>query len=274
MEDLALGVVTWSKGDPIEAIKWVKSMDVLTMQLGCPPEEYFSNAKRQELVEELTASGIRITVIFCAYEGEDYSRVIETIGLTNPALREERIIKTYKIADLANDLGVDKIGAHVGPIPEERTDTIYQGMVEAVRKIVDYCRKNDQFFLLETGQEPAEVLLHFIQDVGRDNLGINFDPANLILYGSGDPIQALEILKEHVLGVHVKDARFPKNGDLFQAQKRLGEGDVDIVGFIKELKKICYRGPLTIEREVRDKNQQTKDVLDAKIFLEKLCARI
>lgn len=249
MEELDIGVMTWVGGDPIDAVKWVKSLGIPTMQLGCPPEEYFSGEKKEELIWELRASSIKVTVIFCGYEGEDYSRVKETVGFTNPSLQEERIRKTYEISDFAKDLGVDKIAAHVGFIPENREDPVYKSMVEAIRKIADYCKKNGQMFVFETGQEKAEILLNFIQDVGRDNLGVNFDPANIVLYGSGDPIEALEILKDYVVSVHCKDARIPETGDLFGAQTRLGEGEVDIPRFVWKLKEIGYRGPLTIERE-------------------------
>lgn len=270
MEELPIGVMTWVGGDPIEAIRWVKSMGIPTMQLGCPPEEFFSGEKKEELIRELRESGIKITVVFCGYRGEDYSRVKETVGFTNPSLQEERIRKTYEISDLAKDLGVDKIGAHVGFIPENRQDLIYRSMVEAIRKIADYCKKNGQMFVFETGQEKAEVLLNFIKDVGRDNLGVNFDPANMVLYGSGDPIKALETLRDYIVSVHCKDARTPKTGDLFGAQTRLGEGEVDIPRFIRKLKEIGYKGPLTIEREVKDRDQQTSDVLKGKRLLERL----
>ena len=113
--------------------------------------------------------------------------IIETVGFRNPKLREERIKKTFQISDFAKELGVNVIAAHVGFIPEDRDDPVYKGMVEAVRKIADYCEKNGQYFALETGQETAEVLLQFIKDVGRDNIRVNFDPANMLFYGSGDP---------------------------------------------------------------------------------------
>ena len=270
MRDLAIGVMTSVGGDPIEAKKWVESMGIPTMQLGCPTKEYFFATKRQELIRELNASKVRTTLVFCGYDGEDYAHAKETVGFTSPKFHRDRIKRTFEISDLTRDLKVDKIAAHVGFISDDREDSNYGAMIEAIRDIADHCTKNGQTFVFETGQEPAHVLLQFIIDVRRDNLGVNFDPANMILYGSGNPIEALETLRKYVVSVHVKDAVCPQDGDLFKAQRRLGEVDVDIPRFINKLKGIGYKGPLTIEREAKNRRQQTKDILDAKKLLEKL----
>jgi sugar phosphate isomerase/epimerase len=124
-------------------------------------------------------------------------------------------------------------------------------------------------FGLETGQETADTLLRFIRDVGRKNLNINFDPANMILYGTGDPIDALKKVGKFVVSVHCKDGKWPTQPDQLGEEVPLGEGDVGIDRFIATLKRLGYKGPLTIEREVPDP-PQTDDMMRGKALLESL----
>jgi len=279
MEEMPLGVMTWVLSDPFKAVELANAVGVKTMQLGCPRDEYYEEKKKEEFKKFLKESGIKVTTVFCGYAGESYESMdatIETVGFRNPKFREERIKKTFQISDFAKELGVNVIAAHVGFIPEDRNDPVYKGMVEAVRKIADYCKKNGQYFALETGQETAEVLLQFIKDVGRDNIRVNFDPANMLFYGSGDPIEAIEVLKDYIIGVHCKDYKLPKEGETptFENFVLFGEGDVGAERFIRKLKEIGYKGPLTIEREVRDPEQQKKDMIKIKETLEKLREKI
>jgi sugar phosphate isomerase/epimerase len=112
---------------------------------------------------------------------------------------------------------------------------------------------------LETGQEPADPLLHFIQDTQRNNLFINFDPANMILYGSGEPIEALEKVGKYVRSVHCKDGTWAANpGQEWGREVALGEGDVGMERYLRTLDKIGYYGPLTIEREIPQEPERQK----------------
>jgi sugar phosphate isomerase/epimerase len=125
--------------------------------------------------------------------------------------------------------------------------------------LCDHCRRNGQALHLETGQEPADVLLAFIRAVERDNLFINFDPANMILYGIGDPIEALEKLGPYVRSVHCKDAKWAaRPGEEWGKEVRLGEGDVGMEAYLRTLKEIGYTGPLTIERELSQEPQRQR----------------
>ena len=149
-------------------------------------------------------------------------------------------------------MGVPSFACHIGFVPEDTSSPDYVAVRGMVRRICDYAAKHKLTFALETGQEPADTLLRFIRDVGRDNLKINFDPANLILYGTGDPIAALDVLGSHVISVHCKDGNWPpkdKPGALGN-EMPLGEGSVGMDRFVAKLKQVGYRGPLTIEREV------------------------
>jgi sugar phosphate isomerase/epimerase len=277
MEDMPIGVMTWAFGDPFKAVELALGVGVRTMQLGCPPDEYYATEKLLDFKRHVKESRIRITTVFCGYAGENYAdmnTIMETVGFRNPNLRANRIEKTFQISDLAKELGVNVIAAHIGFIPEDPTDSAFNEMVETVRRIAAYAKKNGQYFALETGQESARTLRRFIKDVGRDNVRVNFDPANMLYYGSGDPIEALDILKDYVIGVHCKDVRIPSEKQGVWEEVLFDDGDVGAERFIMKLKAIGYKGPLTIEREVIDMEQQKRDMITAKARIEKIREKI
>jgi sugar phosphate isomerase/epimerase len=166
--------------------------------------------------------------------------------------RAEREARTYQVIDETAAMGVPIFACHVGFVPEDHAHPNYAPVRDLVRRICDYAAKSGITFALETGQEPAASLLHFLEDVDRPNLKLNFDPANLILYGTSEPIAALELVGKHVVSVHAKDGNWPdpaKPGTL-GTEMPLGQGSVGMANFVNTLKKVGYTGPLTIEREV------------------------
>jgi sugar phosphate isomerase/epimerase len=139
-----------------------------------------------------------------------------------------------------------------------------------VRDICDHLSRNEQNFTLETGQEPADALLAFIDDVGSVNLKINFDPANMILYGMGDPVDALQTVGSRVVSVHCKDGVPPKQPGDLGVEQPLGSGKVDYPAFLGALNQIGYKGILSIEREEPDIDRREKDIRHAVKFLRGL----
>ena len=171
--------------------------------------------------------------VFAAYEGEDYAdipAVARTVGFVPRGTRDARLSRTLAVSDFAAQLGVASIACHVGFVPEDAAHPDYVAVREVVRRVCDHAAGHGQSFALETGQEPAEALLRFIRDVDRPNLRINFDPANLILYGSGEPIAALETLAPLVISVHCKDGDWPVPGveGALGKERPLGKGSVDL----------------------------------------------
>ncbi|MEM2111183.1 MAG: sugar phosphate isomerase/epimerase family protein [Candidatus Bathyarchaeia archaeon] len=282
MEEMPVGIMTWVLSDPYKAVELARAVGVKTMQLGCPTDEYYSEQKKKEFKEFLQKSEIKVTTVFFGFVEEDYSSlgsgrldsVIETVGFRNPKFRKDRIKKTMQISDFAKYLGVSVIAGHIGVVPEDQNDPIYEGMVEAVREVADYCKKNNQYLALETGLETSSTLLRFIKDVGRDNVRVNFDPANILYYGFEDPMESLEKLKDYVISVHCKDFKMPtKKGDR-PIEVTFGEGDVGAERFIRKLKEIGYKGALNIEREIHDLEEQKKDMIKTKRTIEKIKAKI
>jgi len=155
-------------------------------------------------------------------------------------------------------------------VPHEQDHPDRAGIIDVTRQLCQHCQDNGQFLHLETGQETAEDLIAFIEDVGFDNLKINFDPANMILYGMGEPLAALRQVAKYVRSVHCKDAKWSDQPGITWGQEvPLGEGDVNIKAYLQTLAEIGYTGPLTIEREIpQDPERQLREIAGAVRLLE------
>ncbi len=274
LEDLEIGVMFWAAEDARKTLQTVKSFGVRAGQLGFPGELSLDGAA-EKWDEALSAEHFIAATAVCSYLGEDYSdipTVQRTVGLVPPATRSERIARTKSVSDVARQLAIDSVACHIGFVPHDPEERGYTEIRDVAREICDYCAENGQSFTLETGQEPAKVLLQFMEHVDRPNLKINFDPANMILYGTGDPIEALDVLGKHVISVHCKDGDWPprEKPAALGTERPLGEGSVDVPRFISKLKEIGYRGILSIEREESDPEQRAADIRKAISLLKTL----
>jgi sugar phosphate isomerase/epimerase len=198
------------------------------------------------------------------------------VGLVPPETRAARTQEMKEIADFARLLGVDVVALHLGFIPHDPSEPLYGEVVDVTRDVCDHCDKNGQSLHLETGQEPADALARFIANVQRDNLLVNFDPANMILYGSGEPIPALEKVGRWVKSVHCKDAKWAaRPGEQWGQEMLLGEGHVDMEKYLRTLDRVGYTGPLTIEREIaQEPDRQKAEIGQAVELLNELKAKI
>jgi sugar phosphate isomerase/epimerase len=258
-----------------------RELGIPTVQLHAPRRESRNKQAAQAFLERCRAAGITVTCVFSGFDGESYADIAttaRTVGLVPEETRAGRAQEFKQIADFAKLLGVDALGMHVGFVPADRAGASYRGLLDTTRDLLDYVAANGQRLHLETGQETAEHLLHFIEDVQRDNLFINFDPANMILYGTGDPIAALKQVGHLVRSVHCKDAKWAAAADRGQAwgqEVALGEGDVGMETYLRTLKELGYTGPLTIEREIaHDRERQKADIGHAVRLLEGLRKKI
>ena len=164
------------------------------------------------------------------------------------------------ISDFTRLLQCDVIALHLGFVPHPDGSPEYTSVVDVTRDLCEHAKSNGQSLHLETGQETADDLLQFIDDVRQDNLFVNFDPANMILYGTGEPIEALQKIGKYVRSIHCKDANWAKEpGKEWGEEMPLGQGEVDMKRYLQTLKSIGYTGPLTIEREIPQEPQRQKE---------------
>lgn len=254
-------------------------LGVPTIQLHAPAQATRTQENAEAFTARLNELGIELTAVFGGFEGESYAdipTVKETVGLVPPAMRAARTQELKEIADFAKLLGCNVVGLHLGFIPHDTNDPLYREVLDVTRDVCDHCSANGQNLHLETGQESAEGLLQFISDVQRDNLFVNFDPANMILYGTGEPIEALRKIGSFVRSVHCKDAKWAaKPGEEWGQEVPLGEGDVGMETYVRTLGELGYTGPLTIEREIaQDPDRQKAEIGQAVGLLNELKGKI
>jgi sugar phosphate isomerase/epimerase len=252
-----------------------RDLGVRTIHLHTPHAASRTTQKAAEFNKRLAEFDITITCVFAGFEGESYAdipTVKRTVGLMPLETRAARTKELKEIADFARELSVDVVGIHLGFVPHDKDDPDYRTMVELTRGVCDHCKRNRQSLHLETGQEPVDVLIQFLDDVERENIFVNFDPANMILYGAGEPLPAVEKLGSRVRSVHCKDATLSERpGETWGTETPLGEGDVDMEAFLQTLKKIGYDGSLTIEREISQEPERQKAEIGRAIeLLERL----
>jgi sugar phosphate isomerase/epimerase len=256
-------------------VSWdvIQQIGVPTIQLHAPHRQSRGSETVAKLRDQLQQLDVTLTCVFGGFEGESYAdipSVGRTIGLVPPATRSGRLKEMMEISDFTQQMGCDAVGLHIGVVPHDRSDPDRAGIVEVTQALCQHCAGNDQFLHLETGQETADDLIAFIEDVGYDNLRINFDPANMILYGMGEPLEALRKLAPWVRSVHCKDGTWSDQpGVTWGREVPLGEGDVNIKAYLQTLHEIGYSGPLTIEREIpQDPQRQLREIGAAVRLLE------
>ncbi len=256
-----------------------RELGVPTIQLHAPHQQTRTKANAEAFLKKLADYGIRLTAVFGGFEGESYAdipTVDRTVGLVPPETRAARLAEMKEISDFAKLLGCPVIALHLGFVPHDAQATLYQEILAITRELCDYAAANGQALHLETGQETAASLVQFIGDVQRKNLYINFDPANMILYGSGEPIEALRMVGKFVRSIHCKDGTWAANpGQEWGREVPLGEGDVGMENYLRTLKEIGYDGPLTIEREIpQEPERQKAEIGHAVRLLTELRAKV
>jgi L-ribulose-5-phosphate 3-epimerase len=250
----------------------LKEMGFGTCQLCCWQPERFTPENAAKVRELIRKHAVEVSAFWCGWPGPCEWNLVQgpvTIGLVPPAYRGARLDALKRGSDFSAELGVEDIVTHVGFIPNNPFDADYAGLVGALRHLARHCAGNGQYFLFETGQEAPVTLLRTIEDIGAENAGVNLDPANLLMYGYGNPTDALDVFGRYVRNVHGKDGACPVSGRALGAELPIGQGRVNYPEFIRKLKDIGYDRYITIEREISGEEQR-KDILAAKKLLEEL----
>lgn len=269
---MELGIIIALNEEIEKKISMTKDMGLYTCQLNCWNLEFMTDEYAERIMKSCSENDVRITALWCGWSGPrvwNFKQGPHTLGLVPLEYRYARMNDLKRGSDFAKKIGVTDVVTHVGFLPEAPATSEYESLVCALWDIAQYFKANGQNFLFETGQETPITLKRTIQDIGCDNLGINLDPANLIMYGKGNPVDALDVFGEYVKGVHGKDGVYPTDGHSLGAEKRIGDGKVNYPVFIEKLKAAGYNGAITIEREISGEQQQI-DIKYAKEYLEKL----
>ena len=266
---LRLGLIVGVGQNPDLAIAKVHDLGLPTAQIlldNFQPEMLTSLRKA---LESYRVEATSLVVGGPGPEVYDFYQGPLTCGLVPREYRAARLDRIKKASEFAKQCGIPAVQTHCGFIPENPNDILYREVVLAIREAASACKSHGQSFRCETGQETPITLIRAIKDVSLDNIGVNFDLANLILYGKGNPVDAIELFGPYVQGIHAKDGLFPSDPKELGKEVPIGQGKVDFPRIIQRLKELNYQGAVTIEREISGP-QQVEDVKAAKTFLEKL----
>jgi sugar phosphate isomerase/epimerase len=260
-----IGVCSWSlqPESPADLIGKLQAAGVDCVQLALEPLR--SGAwPVDRAIGELSDAGVEIRSGAMSMKGEDYSSLesIRKSGGVRPDEHWKHNLDAARAnAQLAKRIGIKLVTFHAGFLPHERSDRERAKMLERLRALADAFAEHGVRVGFETGQESAETLLGVLEELGRDSAGVNFDPANMILYDTGDPVDSLKKLAGRVLQVHVKDARKTKTPGTWGEEVRAGDGEVDWNAFFRVMRDEHIECDLMIERETG--GRRTADIAQA-----------
>lgn len=251
-------------------IRKAQTMGFNTCQFSVWKPECYTDENAEMIRKSIEETGFEISALWAGWSGPckwNFTEGPKTIGLVPNEYRAERLRELKAGADFAEKIGVNKIVTHVGFLSNNPEDEEYKATVAALRELCSYLKEKNMYFLFETGQETPVTLLRTIELIGLDNVGVNLDTGNLILYGMGNPVDALDVFGKYVMGTHIKDGLYPTCGAELGCEVKVGEGRANVKEVVKRLVALGYDGPFTIEREISG-DKQLEDIIDTKKYLE------
>lgn len=247
-----------------EALKKSKQVGASGIQLyateGEMAPENLSIARRKEVLDMIKSEGLVVSAVCGDLGGHGFEIASDNTW---------KVDKSKKIMELALELESKVVTTHIGVIPEDVTSDKWKVMNDACQELCAFAHNNGACFAIETGPEKAVTLKRFLDSLDTKGVGVNFDPANLVMVTEDDPIAGVHTLKDYIVHTHAKDGRMLKKtdpqviydffadggiGDLrleeYFLETPLGQGDVDFDNYLDALMECGYSGFLTIEREV------------------------
>ena len=278
MSKLGVKVLIYKDTDILAKLKEVKEYGFECCQMDIWDTALYTDEKAKEINDAVAETGIEISSLWAGWSGPgewNFHAGPMTLGLVPPAYRMKRAEELLLAGEFAVKINVSRVATHVGFLPENMNDPEHLGIVAIIRHIVARYKKLGINFLFETGQETPITLLRVIEEVAMDgkydNIGINMDTANLILYGKANSADAITVFGKYVMDTHIKDGLYPTDGKKLGQEVKVGEGMANIPEVIKRLKEVGYTGNLIIEREISGE-KQIADILHAKKYLEEILA--
>jgi L-ribulose-5-phosphate 3-epimerase len=265
--DMPVGVIA-SANNPEKDLKIVRDLGFRVCQLNIGS---YSPELAKQLIATLEKYKIKVTSLICGGPGVDKYTFTEgpsTIGLVPRENRAARVERLKNGMNFCKEVGIPAIQTHFGFIPENPKDVLYGEFVETMKPLGEYALKNGVDIYFETGQETPVTLLRAILDIGTGNLFVNYDTANLVMYGKSNPVDGLKVLGKYVRSLHAKDGKYPTNPYELGNEVPIPTGDVDFPAVISSLKKLNFKGGIIIEYELAESTSEY--LLKTKEYLEKL----
>jgi sugar phosphate isomerase/epimerase len=258
--------------DPLRALQAVKALGLDTIQVSKLPDRFYTPEGATEFAGLLETTGIRADSVVAVFAGESYAdrdTVVRTVGFRPLHLIKERLQYLRKCVDFAHAIGAGIVTFHMGFLPENPDDAAYKAMLDAVTEIARYAAGKRITISLETGQETGQQLAAFLDKIAVARVGVNFDPANLVIYGVDSPAKALQHFASRVTSVHVKDALLPDTPGAMGREVRPGEGRAELGECFRILRATGFTGALIIENYVArgQKTDPMDELRFAKAFL-------
>jgi sugar phosphate isomerase/epimerase len=266
-----IAVCSWSlqPGDLADLLRKLELTGISRVQLALDPVRENAEAW-PNLKPALQQAGITLVSGMFGCVGEDYSTpdsIRRTGGIAPDSTWNENLTRIRAAAELASQLQLKLVTFHAGFLPHDESDPNFSKMLERLSTGAKIFADRHIALGLETGQETAAALASILKKVNAPNLRVNFDPANMLLYDKGDPVEALRRLAPWISQVHVKDARRPRTPETWGEEVPAGTGEVDWPGFFGALKEMNFAGNCVIEREAG--SQRVADVQTAKALIER-----
>jgi sugar phosphate isomerase/epimerase len=260
-----------------EKLRHAKGLGFDLGQLACWNMDFYTEENLVALKKLLTELDFTVTDFWCGWSepviwsgDEKYG----SLGLVPKEYRAKRLEDLKRGAKFAFDLGVMSIVSHTGYIPDNPKSEEHIGVVEALRELCTELKSRGQTFAFETGEELPYTLGKMITEIGTGNVGVNFDPANFITGGRGNPTDAMDYLGTKIHGMHAKDGVPAVFGKVEGKQTQIGEGKVDFEKLLAQLKAFGYNGDIVIEHEMYGRPDRDGDIKKAKVYLENLINKI
>ena len=269
-----LAVCSWSlrPTQPAELLAACECTGISRVQLALDPLRETAGVWGP-IAELARERGVTLVSGMFGTVGEDYTTLAtikRTGGVVPDATWETNWRNIQGIAEIAARLELKTVTFHAGFLPHEETDPAFAKLLARIEQIAALFAGHGIDLGFETGQETAATLAAFLRHLNRPNVGVNFDPANMLLYDKGDPLQALQTLGPWLKQCHVKDARRTRVPGTWGEEVTVGTGEVDWPAFLRTLDTLGYRGDLCIEREAGE--QRAADIRTARLQLEQLAS--